>query len=155
MGVEGFSHVGVCCSDLDRSTRFYTEVLGFEVVFTMDFGEELASTMEHSNGPMHFESRMLRRGDVRLELLHWLEPEAGGSRERRSMTQFGMTHLCFRVDDIDDLGDLAERHGGAVHRHTLSELPGAGVGGKAVKLMYLTDPDGVRIECMSGAPDLG
>ncbi len=42
------------------------------------------------------------------------------------MTQFGMTHLCFRVDDIDDLVDLAEKAGGTVHRHTLSELPGAG-----------------------------
>jgi glyoxylase I family protein len=153
MGIEGFSHVGVCCSDLERSTRFYTEVLGFQPLFTMEMGDEVAPTMEH-NG-IRFESRMLRRGDVRLELLHWLEPEAGGDRTRRPMTQFGMTHLCFRVDDVDDLAELAEQNGGAVHRHTLSELPGAGVGGKAVKLMYLTDPDGVRIECMSGAPDLG
>ena len=145
----------MCCSDLERSTAFYTQVLGFEVLFTMEFGNELAATMEHPDGPMRFESRMLRRGDVRLELLHWIEPEASGTRARRSMTQFGMTHLCFRVDDIDGVSELAGRYGGAVHRHTLSELPGAGVGGKPVKLMYLTDPDGVRIECMSGAPDLG
>ena len=155
MGIEGFSHVGVCCSDLERSTAFYVEVLGFEPIFTMEFGNELAATMEQANDRMRFESRMLRRGDVRLELLHWLEPSADGSRERRPMTQFGMTHLCFRVEDVDDLAALAEQHGGTVHRHTLSELPGAGVGGKAVKLMYLTDPDGVRIECMSGTPDLG
>ena len=153
MGIEGFSHVGVCCSDLERSTRFYTEVLGFQPLFTMEMGNEVAATMERDG--IRFESRMLRRGDVRLELLHWLEPVADGDRTRRPMTQFGMTHLCFRVSDVDDLTQLAEQHGGAVHRHTLSELPGAGVGGKAVKLMYLTDPDGVRIECMSGAPDLG
>jgi len=153
MGIEGFSHVGVCCSDLDRSTRFYVEVLGFEPIFTMEFGNELAATMEVDG--IEFESRMLRRGDVRLELLHWLQPQADGTRERRPMTQFGMTHLCFRVEDVEDLVALAEQHGGAVHRRTLSELPGAGVGGKAVKLMYLTDPDGVRIECMSGTPDLG
>jgi lactoylglutathione lyase len=104
---------------------------------------------------IRFESRMLRRGDVRLELLHWLEPEADGDRERRPMTQLGMTHLCFRVEDIDDLVEATERNGGRVHGHTLTELPGAGVGGQPVKLMYLTDPDGVRIECMSGAPDLG
>ena len=153
MGIEGFSHVGVCCSDLDRSTRFYTEVLGFEPIFTMEFGDELSATMEHEG--IRFESRMLRRGDVRLELLHWLEPGAAGDRIRRPMTRFGMTHLCFRVDDIDDLSGLAEQYGGTVHRHTLSELPGAGVGGNAVKLMYLTDPHGVRIERMSGSPDLG
>src|SRR5207248_8431178 len=98
---------------------------------------------------------MRRRGSVRLGLVNWRDPEANGDRTRRPMTQFGITHLCFRVDDVDDLSALTEQHGGTVHRHTLSELPGAGVGGKAVKLMYLTDPDGVRIECMSGAPDLG
>ena len=30
------------------------------------------------------------------------------------MTQFGMTHLCFRVDDVDDLSALTEQHGGTV-----------------------------------------
>ena len=152
MGVQGFSHVGVCCSDLERSTRFYIDVLGFAELFTMELGDEVAATMEQDG--IRFESRMLRRGDVRLELLHWLEPEADGDRSRRPMTKFGMTHLCFRVDDIDDLVEAAEKAGGQVHRHTLSELPGAGVGGQSVKLLYLTDPDGVRIECMSGAPDL-
>ena len=153
MAIQGFSHVGVCCSDLERSTRFYIDVLGFSELFTMEMGDEVSATMERDG--IRFESRMLRRGDVRLELLHWLEPEAGGDRERRPMTQFGMTHLCFRVDDIDDLVELAEKAGGAAHRHTLSELPGAGVGGQSVKLLYLTDPDGVRIECMAGTPDLG
>jgi len=153
MAVQGFSHVGVCCSDLEQSTRFYTDVLGFSEIFTMEWGDELAATMELDG--IRFESRMLRRGDVRLELLHWLQPDADGDRSRRPMTKFGMTHLCFRVDDIDDLAVAAEKAGGQVHRHTLSELPGAGVGGQSVKLLYLTDPDGVRIECMSGAPDLG
>ena len=153
MAIQGFSHVGVCCSDLERSTRFYTEVLGFSELFTMEMGDEVAATMERDG--IRFESRMLRRGDVRLELLHWLTPEAEGDRERRPMTNFGMTHLCFRVDDIEDLVDLAEKAGGTAHRHTLSELPGAGVGGQSVKLLYLTDPDGVRIECMAGTPDLG
>jgi lactoylglutathione lyase len=153
VAVQGFSHVGVCCSDLEQSTRFYTDVLGFSEIFTMEWGDELAATMELDG--IRFESRMLRRGDVRLELLHWLQPDADGDRSRRPMTKFGMTHLCFRVDDIDDLAVAAEKAGGQVHRHTLSELRGAGVGGQSVKLLYLTDPDGVRIECMSGAPDLG
>jgi lactoylglutathione lyase len=157
VGIQGFSHVGVCYSDLERSTRFYKDVLGFTELFTMEMGNEVAATMEVEGG-IRFESRMLRRGDVRLELLHWLEPEADGDQSKRPMTKFGMTHLCFRVDDVADIDDLveaAEKAGGQVHRHTLSELPGAGVGGQSVKLLYLTDPDGVRIECMSGAPDLG
>ena len=74
MGDLAFSHVGVCCSDLERSTRFY-EALGFAEVFTMELGEEVSATMEQAG---RFRSRMLARGDVRVELLHWLEPEADG-----------------------------------------------------------------------------
>ena len=152
MALQSFSHVGVCVSDLERSTAFYEQVLGFRQLFTMAFGTELRATMEIDGT---FESRMLVRDDVLVELLHWIEPEATGDGERRPMDRFGMTHLCFRVDDVDDLVEAAEKAGGQAHRHTLSVLPGAGVGGQPVKLLYLTDPDGVRIECMSGAPDLG
>jgi glyoxylase I family protein len=155
MGLQGFSHVGVCCSDLERSTRFYVDVLGFRELFTMDLGPEVAPTMEVDG---RFRSRMLARDDLRLELLRWIEPGAHGDGERRPMTQLGMTHLCFRVDDVDALAGMAEAAaaaGGAVHAATRSVQDGLGVDGAAVKTMYLTDPDGVRIEVMSGTPDLG
>ena len=155
MGLQGFSHVGVCCSDLDRSTRFYCEALGFRELFTVELGPEVAATMEIDG---RFRSRMLARDDLRLELLHWLEPPAHGDGGRRPMDELGMTHLCFRVDDVDELDVIAAAAtaaGGAVHPATRSVQDGLGVGGGPVKTMYLTDPDGVRVEVMSGTPDLG
>jgi len=156
MALQTFSHVGVCVSDLERSTRFYVDVLGFTEMFTMEMGPELAATMEIDG--CRFRTRMLGRVDLRVELLSWIEPaEVTGARTRKAMTQVGMTHLCFRVEDIDDIDDLvgaAIAAGGAVHRETLSVLDGAGPGGAAVKVMYLTDPDGTRIELMAGSPDL-
>ena len=147
----GFSHVGVCCSDLERSTAFY-RALGFVEVFTMELGDEVAATMEQTQGGIRFESRMLARGDVRVELLHWLEPQASGPTTRRAMTQLGMTHLCFRVGDIDAVATALEEYGAEVHRSTRSELPNPG--GEPVRLMYVTDPDGVRVELMSGVPEI-
>jgi len=155
MGLQGFSHVGVCCSDLDRSTRFYCDALGFRELFTIELGAEVAATMEIDG---RFRSRMLARDDLRLELLHWLEPQAQGDGQRRPMDNLGMTHLCFRVDDVEELGEIAAAAtaaGGAVHPATRSVQDGLGVGGGPVKTMYLTDPDGVRVEVMSGSPDLG
>ncbi len=151
MALQSFSHVGVCVSDLDRSTAFYEGVLGFRQLFTMSFGDELRATMELDGT---FESRMLVRDDVLVELLHWIEPEASGDGERRPMDRFGMTHLCFRVDDVDDLVEAAERLGGAAHQQTRTVLAGQGEGGGDVTLLYLTDPDGTRIELMAGSPDL-
>jgi len=151
MAPQTFSHLGICVSDLNRSTTFYEDVLGFRQLFTMELGPEVAATMEIDG---RFRSRMLARGDVRIELLQWLDPVAQGDRSRRPMDRLGMTHLCFRVENIDDLYAVAERSGGHVHRGTLSVIDGAGVGGGPVETVYLTDPDGVRIECMAGTPDL-
>jgi glyoxylase I family protein len=70
------------------------------------------------------------------------------------MTQLGLTHLCLRADDVEPVLEAAERFGGAAHRHTTTELPGMGVDGGPVRLVDLTDPDGVRIELMAGTPEL-
>jgi len=157
MPIQSFSHVGVCVSDLERSTTFYREVLGFRELFTMEMGDELTATMEvggEGAEPIRFESRMLARGDARIELLHWIEPVADGERTRRPMTQYGLTHLCFRADGVDELLEVAEKAGGAAHPATRSVLPGMGEGGGDVMVLYLTDPDGVRVELMAGSPDL-
>ena len=147
-----FSHVGVCVSDLERSTRFYVEVLGLRPVLTIDVGPEVAATMEVEG--CEFTSRVLGRGDVRVELLHWRSHEVEGDGQRRPMTRLGLTHLCLRVDDPEPVLAAAERFGGGAHRHTTTELPGMGADGGPVRLVYLTDPDGVRIELMSGTPEL-
>jgi glyoxylase I family protein len=155
MAIQSVSHLGICVSDLERSTRFYSDVLGFREQFTMEMGDEVAATMEQADHPdgIRFTSRSLARPDLRIELLHWQQPAAEGDGQRRPMTGLGLTHLCLRVDDVDDLRDAAVAAGGGFHQETLSVLPGMGVDGADVRLVYLTDPDGVRIECMSGTPD--
>ena len=41
-----FSHFGICVSDLERSLRFYSEVLGFEKAESHDIGQEFARLMD-------------------------------------------------------------------------------------------------------------
>lgn len=152
MALLGFSHLGICVSDLERSTRFYEDVFGFKQVYSLDFTNgEVANTMER---PDAFTSRMLVRDDVHVELLYWHDLTPDGDGQRRPMTVKGITHLSFRVDSIDDLFEAAQRAGGAVHRETMSVTAGQGEGARDVELVYLTDPDGVRIECMAGVPDM-
>ncbi len=69
--IQGFSHIGICVSDLDRSIRFYTEVFGFVVLYQLDFeNNEVAATMEQEG---KFRSAMLLRDDIRIELLQWVD----------------------------------------------------------------------------------
>jgi len=141
----GFSHIGIAVSDVERSARFYEAVFGFRELYALDFaGNEVAATMEQEGT---FRSRMLLRDDVRIELLEWVDVPTTGSGERKPMTELGFTHLSFRVDRIDELSDAVRAAGGAVHDHTLTVLGDT-------KLLYVTDPDGTRIELMENVPDL-
>src|SRR5215218_881270 len=103
MALQSFSHLGICVADLDRSTRFYIDVLGFRELVSLDFDSVLKATMERDGD---FTSRMLARDDVRIELLHWHDGEVTGEGRRRAMDARGVTHLCFRVDDAEELFEI-------------------------------------------------
>lgn len=147
--IQGFSHIGIGVSDLERSVRFYSEVFGFAQLYQLDFeNDEVAATMEQSGT---FRSAMLIRDDVRIELLQWVGVETSGGG-KKPMTELGFTHLSFRVDGIDDLTEAVVAHGGAVHPQTLSHV--GPEGSPQTALLYYTDPDGTRIEVMTNVPDL-
>ena len=151
MALLGFSHIGICVSDIERSTRFYVDVLGFTQLYALDIvGDEVAATMEQRGA---FRSAMLLRGDVRIELLQWIDVATTGSGTRKPMHELGFTHLSFRVDDVDELADAVRAAGGTMHEQTRTVMGDAG-DPEAVKLIYCTDPDGTRIELMENVPDL-
>ncbi len=135
------SHVGVCVSDVEASTRFYCEALGFEAAEAFDVGDEFGPLMELDGVQLH--SQFLRRDGQAIELLSFAQPEPGGAKDRRPMTQFGLTHLCFRVDDVEAVAAAVATHGGTVLEHTRTTLADG-----ALDFVYCTDPDGVRLELM-------
>lgn len=149
--IQGFSHIGIGVTDLDRSIRFYCDVFGFVQLYRLDFSDnEVAATMEQEGA---FTSAMLLRGDVRIELLQWIDVPATGSRTRKPMTELGFTHLSFRVDDLDELTEAIVAAGGSLIEETRTVL-GDPADPTATRLIYLTDPDGTRIELMQNVPDL-
>ena len=96
-----FSHVGVCVSDLEQSVRFYVDGLGFEAAESWTIGSEYGALMELPD--VELTSQFLRRDGSSIELLHYRSPGVIGTAERRPVNQLGLTHLCFRVDDVDAL----------------------------------------------------
>jgi lactoylglutathione lyase len=138
-----FSHLGICVSDLERSRRFYCEGLGFEEVGAHRVSEEFASLMEVPR--VAVDSAMLARDGVTVELLGFRSPGHTGEPVRRPMNQLGLTHLSFRVDDVDAVAAAVERAGGALIATTRTTLE---VQGATLDFVYCTDPDGTRIELM-------
>ena len=138
--MDAFSHFGICVSDLDRSLRFYCEGLGFEPAQSHSVGAEFGPLMEVDDPKL--ESRFITRDGVSIELLWFAQPGHMGPAERRPMNQLGLTHLSFRVDDLEAVATRIEEMGGAVHTATRTTF------GPTLDFVYCTDPDGVRIELM-------
>lgn len=138
-----FSHRGICVSSSDRSLRFYCGALGFEPAENYELEDPALATVMEVEG-VKIRAQMVRDAQgITLELLQYYRPEPFGARERRPNNQYGLTHLAFYVDDIDDVATKVAAFGGQVHAHTRATFPE----GKTT-MMYCTDPDGVRVELM-------
>ena len=140
------SHIGICVSDLDRSMRFYCEGLGFEVAERYELDSTKLPGLERSlevRDDVVLTSQLIERDGLRIDLLKFHEPGVVGSPSQRR-NQLGFTHLCFSVDDVDASAERMLAHGGFVLDQTRGNV-GADV-------VFLMDPDGVRIELMRGAP---
>jgi lactoylglutathione lyase len=141
-----FSHFGLCVSDLARSARFYCDALGFEKAESHTIGSEFARLMDLPE--VVLTSQFLRKGTTSVELLGFAEPPPFGDTAPRAINQLGLTHLSFRVNDVEGTAARVAELGGSILESSRTTID---LGGTSLQFLYCTDPDGVRIELM----DLG
>jgi len=140
------SHLGMCVSDLDRSLRFYCDGLGFEAADRHELSSEQLPGLEKNLEVLDdvvLTLQIIQRGDLRIELLEFREPGVVGSPSQRR-NQLGLTHLAFYVDDVDAAAERMLEHGALVLDDTRANL--------GTDVVFLMDPDGVRIQLVRGAP---
>ena len=127
-------------SDLERSIAFYRDVLGFTEVARRLNVTDAGSARLLDFAEMDVELVYLERDGIRIELLWYRKPECRRDEARRAMNLVGLTHLAFRVGDLDDLCLRIEAGGGTVLPATTATFEQGNRG-----IMTL-DPDGIRVE---------
>lgn len=147
MALRALSHIGICVSDLDASIRFYSEGLGFREIHRLKVEGELSGKLLGLD-PLQLEAIYLERDGTRIELLHYLRPGCEGSPEPVAMNTRGLTHISLRTDDLDaDLEALCHL-GARTLEQTLIDNPKLDS-----RAIFVTDPDGTRIELVETPGD--
>lgn len=147
MSVLRLSHIGICVAELDRSVRFYRDVFGFRELTRLEVeGAESEQLIELPDGKL--QAVYLERDNTRIELLYF--PKAGHIPVDgpRPMNLAGLTHLSFRVDDVDATLAAVEAAGGRCLSATRIGDREFGWGA-----IFVTDPDGMRIELLQSPGD--
>jgi catechol 2,3-dioxygenase-like lactoylglutathione lyase family enzyme len=135
--VSAFNHVGHCVTDLERSKRFYCEVLGFAVEREITPPDESSARLLALTPPIGMTASYLIRDGLVLELLAFSAPGQTQPYRPRAMNEPGLTHISVSVDDIDATCARAVEHGGEV-------VAGTNIGAA----VFVRDPDGQLIELL-------
>ena len=122
--LNSLHHIAIICSDYNRSKKFYTEVLGFEIVREVYRSERNSYKLD-----------LALNGDYLIELFSFPHPPKRSSRPEAC----GLRHLAFAVKDIDAAAKELSELGIEVEPIRVDELSGK-------KFTFFADPDGLPLE---------
>lgn len=112
-GIRCLHHVGLSVPDLAAAKAFYVGVLGMRLINSRPWhiGDSRMDEILGLSGSSG-ERALLEGLQCRIELWHFQTPPAKSATAARAVSDQGITHLCFEVDNLVQ-----------VHR----QLSGAGV----------------------------
>jgi catechol 2,3-dioxygenase-like lactoylglutathione lyase family enzyme len=139
MKVKNIRHTGIVVTDMERSLKFYRDLLGMKTA--IDFTEE-----------SEYIDKVLALKGVRLRMVK-LTAEAGGMIEllyysshpgRRNkdnkICEIGPTHVAFTVDDVEKI--YSEWSANGVKFNSRPQVSSDG----NAKVVFCQDPDGTYLE---------
>ena len=117
-------HIAIICSDYQKSKKFYTEVLGLEVIREV-----------YRESRQSFKLDLELNGTYVVELFSFPNPPQRVSRPEA----LGLRHIAFEVDDLEIVVDHLEKFKIEVEPIRIDELT-------EKRFTFIADPDDLPIE---------
>lgn len=150
MKTRSLFHVGLCVSDIDRSLRFYSEVVGLRAGAPMTYRAPLpndaadgATRLENvrtllDNTEMSVRTAYLTNDEWTLQLIEY--SNGGGEPLDLAHNRPGCAHFCIYVNDADaKRAELVSRDDVTITSEVIQLGP-------QMRSFYTSDPDGLPVE---------
>jgi glyoxylase I family protein len=143
-----FANVSLSVSDMERSTKFY-QALGFQAGDVLQRSPQVGKLLGATTDNASLQLRFLSRNGMILELIHMDSPPTAPA-SKGAVNQLGLSHIGFRVDNVDRVATVIKANGGTTLDATRMKI---GDPGHRLDIMFCTDPDGLKMEIASAIKD--
>ncbi len=146
--ISAVDHINLVVSNLERSVKFYTELLGFKEVRRAHLeGEWIESIIGLKGVSANVVYILAPEGEPRLELLCYESPKGEAIPANSQANTIGLRHIALQVKDIQKAVKRLKEAGVKIVGETV-EVPESVVTHDAGHkiLCYFLDPDGILLE---------
>jgi len=129
--IKRIGHLAFDVKDMEKSLRFYCDVLGFQKAFELNHPDDGKPWIVY----------------LKLTDFQFIELFYGGeNKPAATESPIGFSHLCLEVDSIEEIAEHMRKHGVKLDVEPLKGLDHNWQ-------CWVKDPDGNRIEFMQLSPE--
>ncbi len=141
MAITATNHTSFTVSDLERSLRFWRDVIGLELISLEPRDPALIEKVVGVEGADIMVAYLGGHGHT-IELIEYHAP-ADRQHVRPRPCDVGFAHVAYDVDDLDAVLEACAEHGVEPINPPASVDRGPNAG---LRVVYSRDPDGITIE---------
>jgi len=136
--IKDVRHVGIVVSNMEKSLKFYRDLLGLKVKSLVnEEGKFLDNMLAHENVKNKVAKLVTEQGNTLVELI---DSRSYGNKKDRDFFTIGASHFAFTVDDLEKTYDYLVKNG------VKFTAPPQQTPDGFAKVTFCEDPDGTPIE---------
>jgi glyoxylase I family protein len=135
---QEMNHIGLSVVNLEKSVKFYTEVMGMELDYrAYHEGDRVSAVVGVDNAVLDI--CVVKKGPCRIELIEY-NNKVKPPKEYKRQNEPGLIHISFAVQDVDEVYEKIHSLGYEFYSQPMVTRE------DGPKICYFKGPDNVIIE---------